>query len=145
MEDIIDLELEKIDAILEKVNADPEDEHIKFTEKNLWENIKRKANEGRRTGIGITAEGDMLAALGLRYGSEIATDFSEEIHKTTALEAYRSSVYLAKDRGPFAIYSAEREKNNPMIKRIKEADPVLYEKMVKYGRRKIPLLNNQQT
>jgi len=140
MDDIIDLELEKIDAILDKVNADPEDENIKFTERNLWENIKRKANEGRRTGIGITAEGDMLAALGLRYGSEIATDFSEEIHKTTALEAYRSSVYLAKDRGPFSIYSAEREKNNPMIKRIKEADPVLYEKMVKYGRRNIALL-----
>ncbi len=140
MDDIIDLELEKIDAILDKVNADPEDEHIKYTEKNLWENIKRKANEGRRTGIGITAEGDMLAALGLRYGSEIATDFSEEIHKTTALEAYRSSVYLAKDRGQFAIYSAEREKNNPMINRIKNADPVLYEKMVKYGRRNIALL-----
>lgn len=140
MDDIIDLELEKIDAILDKVNADPEDEHIKFTEKNLWENIKRKANEGRRTGIGITAEGDMLAALGLRYGSEIATDFSEEIHKTTALESYRSSVYLAKDRGPFAIYNSEREKNNPMINRIKNADPALYEKMVKYGRRNIALL-----
>ena len=140
MDDIIDLELEKIDAILGKVNDDPEDEHIKFTEKNLWENIKRKANEGRRTGIGITAEGDMLAALGLRYGSEIAIDFSEEIHKTVALEAYRSSVYLAKDRGPFTIYSAEREKNNPMINRIKNADPELYEKMVKYGRRNIALL-----
>ncbi len=140
MDDIIDLELEKIDAILEKVNDDPEDEHIKFTERNLWENIKKKANEGRRTGIGITAEGDMLAALGLRYGSEIATDFSEEIHKTTALEAYRSSVYLAKDRGAFTMYSAEREKNNPMINRIKDADPVLYEKMVKYGRRNIALL-----
>jgi ribonucleoside-diphosphate reductase alpha chain len=140
MDDIIDLELEKIDAILEKVNDDPEDEHIKFTERNLWENIKKKANEGRRTGIGITAEGDMLAALGLRYGSEIATDFSEEIHKTTALEAYRSSVYLAKDRGPFVMYSAEREKNNPMINRIKNADPGLYEKMVKYGRRNIALL-----
>ena len=140
MDDIIDLELEKIDAILDKVNADPEDEHIKYTEKNLWENIKRKANEGRRTGIGITAEGDMLAALGLRYGSEIATDFSEEIHKTTAIEAYRSSVYLAKDRGPFTIYSAEREKNNPMINRIKNADPDLYEKMAKYGRRNIALL-----
>jgi ribonucleoside-diphosphate reductase alpha chain len=140
MDDIIDLELEKIDAILEKVNDDPEDEHIKFTERNLWENIKKKANEGRRTGIGITAEGDMLAALGLRYGSEIATDFSEEIHKTTALEAYRSSVYLAKDRGAFKMYSTEREKNNPMINRIKDADPVLYEKMVKYGRRNIALL-----
>ncbi len=140
MDDIIDLELEKIDAILDKVNEDPEDEHIKFTERNLWENIKKKANEGRRTGIGITAEGDMLAALGLRYGSEIATDFSEEIHKTTALESYRSSVYLAKDRGAFTMYSAEREKNNPMINRIKDADPVLYEKMVKYGRRNIALL-----
>jgi len=140
MDDIIDLELEKIDAILDKVNADPEDEHIKFTEKNLWENIKRKAKEGRRTGIGITAEGDMLAALGLRYGSEIAIDFSEEIHKTTAIEAYRSSVYLAKDRGAFSIYSAEREKNNPMINRIKKADPELYENMAKYGRRNIALL-----
>ena len=140
MDDIIDLELEKIDAILQKVNDDPEDEHIKFTERNLWENIKKKANEGRRTGIGITAEGDMLAALGLRYGSEIAIDFSEEIHKTTALEAYRSSVYLAKDRGPFKMYSAEREKDNPMINRIKNADPVLYEKMEKYGRRNIALL-----
>ncbi len=140
MDDIIDLELEKIDAILDKVNADPEDEHIKFTEKNLWENIKRKAKEGRRTGIGITAEGDMLAALGLRYGSEIAIDFSEEIHKTTAIEAYRSSVYLAKDRGAFSIYSTEREINNPMINRIKKADPELYENMAKYGRRNIALL-----
>ncbi|MGE0018980.1 MAG: adenosylcobalamin-dependent ribonucleoside-diphosphate reductase [Draconibacterium sp.] len=140
MDDIIDLELEKIDAILDKINADPEDEHIKYVEKSLWENIKRKANEGRRTGIGITAEGDMLAALGLRYGSEDATDFSEEIHKTTALEAYRSSVYLAKDRGAFKIYSTEREKHNPMINRIKNADPELYEKMAKYGRRNIALL-----
>ncbi len=140
MDDIIDLELEKIDAILDKINADPEDENIKYVEKKLWENIKRKANEGRRTGIGITAEGDMLAAMGLRYGSEDATDFSEEIHKTTALEAYRSSVYLAKDRGPFKIYDAEREKNNPMINRIKNADPDLYEKMTKYGRRNIALL-----
>lgn len=140
MDDIIDLELEKIDAILDKIYADPEDENIKYVEKSLWENIKRKANEGRRTGIGITAEGDMLAAMGLRYGSEDATDFSEEIHKTTALEAYRSSVYLAKDRGPFKIYDAEREKNNPMINRIKNADPVLYEKMTKYGRRNIALL-----
>ena len=140
MDDIIDLELEKIDAILEKIYADPEDENIKYVEKSLWENIKRKANEGRRTGIGITAEGDMLAAMGLRYGSEDATDFSEEIHKTTALEAYRSSVYLAKDRGPFKIYDAEREKNNPMINRIKNADPGLYEKMTKYGRRNIALL-----
>jgi ribonucleoside-diphosphate reductase alpha chain len=140
MDDIIDLELEKIDAILEKVNADPEGEDIKFTERNLWNNIRNKAEEGRRTGIGITAEGDMLAALGLRYGSENATDFSEEIHKTIALEAYRSSVYLAKDRGAFAIYNTEREKNNPFINRLKNADPVLYEKMEKYGRRNIALL-----
>ena len=140
MDDIIDLELEKIDAIIEKVNADPEDEIIKFTERNLWENIRTKAKEGRRTGIGITAEGDMLAALGLRYGSENAIDFSEEIHKTVTLEAYRSSVYMAKDRGSFKIYNAEREKNNPLINRIKNEDAVLYEKMVKYGRRNIALL-----
>ncbi|MBT3386198.1 MAG: adenosylcobalamin-dependent ribonucleoside-diphosphate reductase [Prolixibacteraceae bacterium] len=140
MDDIIDLELEKIDAILEKVNADPENEDLKFTERNLWENIKRKANEGRRTGVGITAEGDMLAAMGLRYGSENATDFSEEIHKTLTLEAYRSSVFLAKDRGAFKIYNSEREKNNPLINRIRNTDPGLYEKMTKYGRRNIALL-----
>ena len=140
MDDIIDLELEKIDAILEKVEEDPEAEDIKFTERNLWESIRRKAKEGRRTGIGITAEGDMLAALGLRYGSDNATDFSEEIHKTIAVEAYRSSVYLAKDRGAFSIYDAEREKNNPLINRIKDADAGLYEKMEKYGRRNIALL-----
>lgn len=140
MDDIIDLELEKIDAILEKVNADPEDEDIKFTERNLWENIRRKAKEGRRTGIGITAEGDMLAALGLRYGSENAIDFSEEIHKTITLEAYRSSVNLAKDRGSFTIYDTEREKNNPLINRIKKEDPALYENMAENGRRNIALL-----
>ena len=140
MDDIIDLELEKIDAILEKVNADPEDENIKYTEKNLWENIKQKAKEGRRTGVGITAEGDMLAALGLRYGSENATDFAEEVHKTITLEAYRSSVYLAKDRGAFSIYDSKREENNPLIKRIKKEDAGLYEKMTKYGRRNIALL-----
>lgn len=140
MDDIIDLELEKIDAIVEKIEADPEDELIKFTERNLWENIKKKANEGRRTGIGITASGDMLAALGLRYGSDNATDFSEEIHKTIALEAYRSSVYLAKDRGAFKIYDTNREKNNPLINRIKSEDPELYEKMAKHGRRNIALL-----
>ena len=140
MDDIIDLELEKIDAILEKVEADPEPEEIKYTERKLWENIKRKAQEGRRTGIGITAEGDMLAALGLRYGSENAIDFSEEVHKTITIEAYRSSVHLAKDRGPFSIYNTEREKNNPLINRIKNADPALYEKMAKYGRRNIALL-----
>jgi len=140
MDDIIDLELEKIDAILEKVNADPEDEDIKFTERNLWENIRRKAKEGRRTGIGITAEGDMLAALGLRYGSENAIDFSEEVHKTITLEAYRSSVNLAKDRGAFTIYDTEREKNNPLINRIKNEDPALYENMAENGRRNIALL-----
>ncbi|HKI89318.1 MAG TPA: adenosylcobalamin-dependent ribonucleoside-diphosphate reductase [Draconibacterium sp.] len=140
MDDIIDLELEKIDAILEKVNSDPEGEDIKYTERNLWENIKRKANEGRRTGIGITAEGDMLAALGLRYGSENAIDFSEEIHKTITLEAYRSSINLAKDRGAFTIYDTEREKNNPLINRIKKEDPDLYENMAEYGRRNIALL-----
>ncbi len=140
MDDIIDLELEKIDAILEKVNADPEEEEIKAVEKRLWENIKKKAQEGRRTGIGITAEGDMLAALGLEYGSENATDFSEEIHKTVALESYRSSVYLAKERGPFSIYDTEREKNNPFIERLKNADSSLYEEMAKHGRRNIALL-----
>ncbi|MCG6187316.1 adenosylcobalamin-dependent ribonucleoside-diphosphate reductase [Maribellus maritimus] len=140
MDDIIDLELEKIDAILEKVNSDPEAEDIKFTELNLWESIKKKANEGRRTGIGITAEGDMLAALGLRYGSENAIDFSEEVHKNITLEAYRSSVYMAKERGSFKIYDSKREENNPLIKRIKDADPELYEKMTEFGRRNIALL-----
>ncbi len=140
MDDIIDLELEKIDAILSKINSDPEDEIIKSTEKNLWENIKQKAKEGRRTGVGITAEGDMLAALGLRYGSEIATDFSEEIHKTITLEAYRSSIAMAKDRGAFTIYDSKREENNPLINRIKNEDAALYEQMTKYGRRNIALL-----
>ncbi len=140
MDDIIDLELEKIDAIIEKINSDPEEEEIKAVEKRLWENIRKKAQEGRRTGIGITAEGDMLAALGLEYGSENATDFSEQIHKTVALEAYRSSVYLAKERGPFAIYNTEREEGNPFINRLKKADPSLYEEMTKFGRRNIALL-----
>ena len=140
MDDIIDLELEKIDAIIAKINADPEQEEIKAVEKKLWENIKTKAHQGRRTGIGITAEGDMLAALGLVYGSDDATDFSEEIHKIVAVESYRSSVYLAKDRGPFTIYDTGREKNNPFINRLKEADPMLYEDMAKYGRRNIALL-----
>jgi ribonucleoside-diphosphate reductase alpha chain len=140
MDDIIDLELEKIDAILDKINDDPEDDEIKLTERRLWDNIRKKAKEGRRTGIGITAEGDMLAAIGLRYGSENATDFSEEIHKTITLEAYRSSVHMAKERGQFKIYEEEREKNNPLIKRIREADPELYAQMAKYGRRNIALL-----
>ncbi len=140
MDDIIDLELEKIDAILDKINSDPEGEEIKFTERNLWENIRTKAKEGRRTGIGITAEGDMLAALGLRYGSENAIDFSEEVHKTVTLEAYRSSVYMAKERGSFKIYNSKREENNPLINRIKDADPGLYQKMTENGRRNIALL-----
>jgi ribonucleoside-diphosphate reductase alpha chain len=140
MDDIIDLELEKIDAIISKIEADPENEELKRVEKNLWKNIRTKAEEGRRTGIGITAEGDMLAALGLRYGSEKATNFSIDIHKTLALEAYKSSTYLAKERGPFKIFSAEREKNNPFMLRLKDADPVMYSNMVKFGRRNIALL-----
>jgi ribonucleoside-diphosphate reductase alpha chain len=140
MDDIIDLELEKIDAILGKIESDPELEELKRVEKNLWTNIRKKSEEGRRTGIGITAEGDMLAALGLRYGSDEATSFSVDVHKTLALEAYKSSTYLAKERGSFSIYSAEREKNNPFILRMKEADPVMYNNMVKFGRRNIALL-----
>jgi len=140
MDDIIDLELEKIDGIIEKIKKDPETEEIKSTELNLWKNIRTKAKEGRRTGVGITAEGDMLAALGLQYGSEIATDFSEEIHKTITIEAYRSSVQMAKERGAFKIYDANREKNNPFIKRIKKADPELYAEMEQHGRRNIALL-----
>jgi ribonucleoside-diphosphate reductase alpha chain len=140
MDDIIDLELEKIDVILAKIDADPEIEELKHVERNLWRNIRKKSEEGRRTGIGITAEGDMLAGLGLRYGSDDATNFSVEVHKTLALEAYKASTYLAKERGAFAIYDAEREKENPFILRMKEADPVMYSNMVKYGRRNIALL-----
>jgi len=140
MDDIIDLELKKIQSILDKINNDPEEPEIKYTEKKLWEKIYQKGQEGRRTGIGITAEGDMLAALGLRYGTDQATDFSEKIHKTITLEAYRSSVHLARERGPFMIYDTEREKDNPLIQRIKEADPTLYEQMTQYGRRNIALL-----
>jgi ribonucleoside-diphosphate reductase alpha chain len=140
MDDIIDLEMEKIDSIINKIVADPESEELKAVEKNMWLNIRKKAQEGRRTGIGITAEGDMLAALGLRYGSDEAIDFSVEVHKTLALEAYKASTYLAKERGPFSIYDAEREMNNPFILRLKEADPVMYNNMVKFGRRNIALL-----
>jgi len=140
MDDIIDLELEKIDGILQKVETDPEEEEVKRVERRLWEEIRVKAKEGRRTGIGITGEGDMLAALGLRYGSENAIDFSVEVHKTLALAAYRASVYLAKERGCFTIYNTVREKNNPMIKRIREADPELYAEMAEHGRRNIALL-----
>lgn len=140
MDDIIDLELEKIDKILEKIENDPEEDDIKQIEKNLWLKIRDKCIQGRRTGIGITAEGDMLAALGLRYGSDDAISFSTEVHKMLALEACRSSVNLAKDRGAFPVYSAEREAKNPFILRIKEADPVLYEDMTRYGRRNIAML-----
>ncbi|MFC2137675.1 adenosylcobalamin-dependent ribonucleoside-diphosphate reductase [Bacteroidota bacterium] len=140
MDDIIDLELEKIDAILDKINKDPENEEIKYVEKNLWENIKLKAKEGRRTGVGITAEGDMLAALNLTYGSDNATDFSTEIHKTIAVEAYRSSVNMAKERGAFAMYNPLKEKDNPLIQRIKKEDEALYSEMTEHGRRNIALL-----
>ena len=140
MDDIIDLEIEKIDAILAKVDSDPEDEELKRVERNLWTNIRTKAIEGRRTGVGITAEGDMLAALGLRYGSDNATDFSTEIHKTVALEAYRSSTTMAKERGAFGIFDYQREKDNPFINRLKNEDQQLYDDMVKYGRRNISLL-----
>ena len=140
MDDIIDLELEKIEKIIAKIDSDPESEEVKEAEKHLWEKIYKKSGQGRRTGVGITAEGDMLAAMGLRYGTEDATEFSEQVHKTIALEAYRSSVNMAKERGAFAIYDSEREKNNPFINRLKEADPNLYEEMKKYGRRNIACL-----
>jgi ribonucleoside-diphosphate reductase alpha chain len=140
MDDIIDLETEKIDRILRKIELDPEDSEIKRVEHNLWLNIRKKTLEGRRTGFGITAEGDMLAALGCRYGTDAATDFSIEIHKTLAVEAYRSSVTMARERGCFPVYSSEREKNNPFVQRIRESDPALYEEMIRYGRRNIALL-----
>ena len=140
MDDIIDLELEKVDAILEKIDADPESDEIKSVERNLWLNIRNKAHEGRRTGIGITAEGDMLAALGIRYGSKKGNAFSVEVHKTLAIAAYRASVYAAKERGAFTIFDAEREKNNPFILRLKEADEKLYYEMLEFGRRNIALL-----
>ncbi len=140
MDDIIDLELEKVNAILAKIKSDPELEETKLVELRLWEKIKEKAIEGRRTGIGITAEGDMLAALGLRYGSEEANELSIEVHRTIALEAYRASVHTAKDRGAFEIFDAEREKENPFILRLKEADEKLYYEMLEYGRRNIALL-----
>lgn len=140
MDDIIDLELEKIEAILAKIQSDPESDEVKETEKHLWEKIYKKSGLGRRTGVGITAEGDMLAALGLRYGTQEATDFSVNVHKTIALEAYRSSVHMAKERGAFEIYNTQREVANPFINRIKEADPELYEEMTRYGRRNIACL-----
>lgn len=140
MDDIIDLEAEKIDKILEKINSDPESEEVKGTERHLWEKIRTKTLKGRRTGVGTTGEGDMLAALGLRYGTTEATDFSEKVHRTLALAAYRSSVELAKERGAFEVYDAAREANNPYIKRLAEADPALYEEMKKHGRRNIACL-----
>lgn len=140
MDDIIDLEMEKIDAILEKINSDPESEEVKMIERNLWEKIRAKTLLGRRTGVGTTGEGDMLAALGLRYGTTEATDFSESVHKALALAAYRSSVEMAKERGAFEIYDATREEGNPMVERIREADPELYEDMKVHGRRNIACL-----
>ncbi|MDO7174050.1 adenosylcobalamin-dependent ribonucleoside-diphosphate reductase [Mariniflexile sp. AS56] len=140
MDDVIDLELEKIDNILLKIEQDPELDEVKATERNLWINIKKKAEEGRRTGVGITAEGDMLAGLGIQYGSEAGNAFSLEVHKTIAIEAYRGSVHLAKERGAFSVFDAEREKNNPFIQRLKAADSKLYYEMLEYGRRNIALL-----
>lgn len=140
MDDIIDLEMEKIEKILSKIKSDPETDEVKQTELNLWNKIRTKTLKGRRTGVGTTAEGDMLAALGYTYGTEEATSFSEKVHKTLALAAYNSSVNLAKERGAFEIFDAEREKNNPFINRLKDADPEMYENMCKYGRRNIACL-----
>lgn len=140
MDDIIDLEMEKIDMIIEKIKSDPETMEVKETELHLWHKIKTKTLKGRRTGVGTTAEGDMLAAMGLRYGSDEAIDFSESVHKTLAIAAYGSSVMMAQERGAFEIYDAEREKYNPFVNRLKEACPELYENMVKYGRRNIACL-----
>lgn len=140
MDDIIDLEQEKIDAILNKVANDPQSDEVKYTERHLWEKIKHKTAQGRRTGVGITAEGDMLAALGLRYGTEEATEMAVKVQQTLALSAYASSVNMAKERGAFPIYDAKREENNPFVLRIKEHDAALYDDMVKYGRRNIACL-----
>ena len=140
MDDIIDLELEKVDQIIKKIESDPEDIEVRQVEINLWKKIQDMALKGRRTGLGITAEGDMLAALGLRYGSEKALKFTVEVHKTLAIEAYRASVMMARDRGAFGVFDAEKEKNNPMITRLREADKSLYEDMLKYGRRNIAML-----
>ena len=140
MDDIIDLEQEKIDAIIAKIENDPEAQELKLVELNMWKNIRHKTGEGRRTGIGITAEGDMLAALGLRYGTDEATEFSVNVHRTLAVEAYRASTEMAKERGPFPVYDSERELNNPFITRLREADPDMYAAMEKHGRRNIALL-----
>ena len=140
MDDIIDLEMEKIDKIIEKINNDPETLEVKATELHLWEKIRAKTLKGRRTGVGTTAEGDMLAAMGYTYGTNEAKDFSEEVHKTLAIAAYGSSVILAKERGAFEVYDAKREENNPFIQRLKSVDPGLYDNMIKYGRRNIACL-----
>ena len=140
MDDIVDLEIEKINQILNKIDNDPEPLDIKITEKTLWNKIKEKAIQGRRIGIGITGEGDMLAALGLQYGSDEAIDFSEEVHKTLAINVYKSSVRLANERGAFPIFDIEKEKNNPFINRLFAIDPELKEEMIKYGRRNISML-----
>lgn len=140
MDDIIDLEIEKVERILEKIDADPEGGDIKNTERELWLKIQKACVNGRRTGVGITAEGDMLAALGLRYGSDDAIEFSVKVHRTLAINAYRSSAIMAKERGAFPIYDSEREKDNPFINRLREADPALYEEMLAHGRRNIALL-----
>lgn len=140
MDDIVDLELEKIDRIMDKIGDDPQSAEVKGAERHLWEKIKRKSGMGRRTGVGITAEGDMIAAMGLRYGTQEATDFSIEVHKQLALAAYRSSVDMARVRGAFEVYDAAREAANPFILRLKEADGALYDDMVKYGRRNIACL-----
>ena len=140
MDDIIDLEQEKIDRILEKIASDPQSDEVKATERTLWEKIRRRTGQGRRTGVGITAEGDMLAALGLRYGTQEALDFAVEVQKTLALSAYRSSVTMAQERGAFEVFDAERERNNPFMLRIKEADPQLYADMAQHGRRNIACL-----
>ncbi|MGP1525125.1 MAG: adenosylcobalamin-dependent ribonucleoside-diphosphate reductase [Prevotella multiformis] len=140
MDDIVDLELEKIELIMEKIRRDPQSDEVKQTEYHLWEKIKEKSGKGRRTGVGITAEGDMIAAMGLRYGTQEATDFAVSVHRTLALNAYRSSVTMAKERGAFAIYDADREAHNPFINRLREADPQLYEDMRRCGRRNIACL-----
>ena len=140
MDDIIDLEMEKIDKIIEKIKSDPETDEVKSTELNLWYKIQKRTLQGRRTGVGTTAEGDMIAAMGFRYGTEEATDFSEKVHRALALAAYRSSVMMAKERGAFSIYDADREVNNPFIKRLKGEDEELYNDMCKYGRRNIACL-----
>ena len=140
MDDIVDLELEKIDLILDKISRDPQSDEVKETERHLWKKIKDKSGKGRRTGVGITAEGDMIAALGLRYGTQEATDMSVSVHRTLALNAYRSSVNMARERGAFAVFNADRERNNPFLLRIKDADAQLYDDIMRYGRRNIACL-----